>query len=53
MKNLGGNFYTLVCSSLTSRTEKPGTRFPKLALTTRAVVGYLSMTCGQVKGENS
>lgn len=53
MKNLGANFYTLVCSSLTSRIEKPGTRFPKSALTTGAVVGYLNMACGQVKGENS
>lgn len=53
MKNLGSNFYTLVCSSRTSRIEKEGTRFPKSALTTGAVVDYLNVTCGQVKGENS
>lgn len=49
IKNVGGNFCTLVCSSLTSRIDKPGTRFPKSALTAGAVVGYLNMTFGQVK----
>lgn len=57
MKNLDGNFYTLVCCSLTNRIEKAGTRFPKSALSTGAVVNgllvnCLTMTCGQVKGEN-